>query len=109
MCSLMVRLSCCRETHCAVGNDQSGVQVDVQVIEKACNVQAQADIAAVIMTEGLANICLVTDCMTVVRQKIEVTVPRKRISAGAFAGLLHSLRYDVCCLHDLRGFDRLLC
>lgn len=30
------------------------------------------------MQEGLANICLVTSSMTIVRAKIEVAIPRKR-------------------------------
>jgi protein pelota len=37
-----------------------------------------AEIAAVVMQEGLANICLVTSSMTIVRAKIEVAIPRKR-------------------------------
>ena len=30
------------------------------------------------MQEGLANVCLVTSCMTIVRAKIDVAIPRKR-------------------------------
>lgn len=40
---------------------------------------------AVIMQEGLANICFLTQHQTVVRQKIEVAVPRKRTGAGRSA------------------------
>ena len=44
----------------------------------ACNPAHQADVAAVIMHEGLANICLITQHLTINRQKIEHTIPRKR-------------------------------
>jgi protein pelota len=30
------------------------------------------------MQEGLANVCLVTNCMTIVRAKIDLGIPRKR-------------------------------
>ena len=44
----------------------------------ACNPAHQADVAAVIMHEGLANVCLITEHLTINRQKIEHTIPRKR-------------------------------
>lgn len=47
-------------------------------VEMACDVNQSADVAAVIMQEGLANICLITSSMTLVRSKIEVSIPRKR-------------------------------
>eukprot|EP00656_Telonema_subtile_P052400 TRINITY_DN7303_c0_g1_i2.p1 TRINITY_DN7303_c0_g1~~TRINITY_DN7303_c0_g1_i2.p1 ORF type:complete len:308 (-),score=85.32 TRINITY_DN7303_c0_g1_i2:4-927(-) len=57
-------------------------EVDVQMIDRACDPKATADIAAVVMSEGLANICLVSDSMTIVRQKVECAIPRKRVSAA---------------------------
>jgi protein pelota len=47
-------------------------------IEMACNPAHQADVAAVVMHEGLANVCLITQHLTINRQKIEHTIPRKR-------------------------------
>ena len=47
-------------------------------VEIACNPAQQADVAAVIMHEGLANVCLITQHLTINRQKIEHTIPRKR-------------------------------
>ena len=52
-------------------------------IEMACNPAQQADLAAVIMHEGLANICLITQYLTINRQKIEHTIPRKRKGLSA--------------------------
>uniref|UniRef100_H2LMQ9 Protein pelota homolog n=1 Tax=Oryzias latipes TaxID=8090 RepID=H2LMQ9_ORYLA len=47
-------------------------------IEQACDPSQKADVAAVVMQEGLANIVLVTSAMTLLRAKVEVTIPRKR-------------------------------
>lgn len=44
----------------------------------ACDVVQNADLAAVVMQEGLAHICLVTSSMTVIRAKIDQVIPRKR-------------------------------
>ncbi|CAG4988767.1 unnamed protein product [Parnassius apollo] len=47
-------------------------------VETACDPTATADVAAVVMQEGLAHVCLITPSMTLVRSKIDVTIPRKR-------------------------------
>jgi protein pelota len=51
--------------------------ISFERVDLACNVAKRATIAAVVIQEGLANICLVTEYMTVVRQRIEVTIPKK--------------------------------
>ncbi|KAI8609427.1 eRF1 domain 1-domain-containing protein [Chytriomyces sp. MP71] len=47
-------------------------------IQQACDVASRADIAAILLEEGLATLCLVTSSMTLVRGRVEVNVPRKR-------------------------------
>ncbi|GAB6030084.1 hypothetical protein CHUAL_005763 [Chamberlinius hualienensis] len=47
-------------------------------IELACDLTQHADVAAVIMQEGLAHVCLVTGSMTLIRAKIDISIPRKR-------------------------------
>uniref|UniRef100_A0A3B4GN98 Protein pelota homolog n=2 Tax=Haplochromini TaxID=319058 RepID=A0A3B4GN98_9CICH len=47
-------------------------------IDQACDPTQRADVAAVVMQEGLANLVLVTPAMTLLRAKVEVTIPRKR-------------------------------
>lgn len=47
-------------------------------VETACDPAATADVAAVVMQEGLAHVCLITPSMTLVRSKIDITIPRKR-------------------------------
>ena len=52
--------------------------VALERLELATNVAQRADVAAVVLQEGLANVCLITEHMTVVRQRIELPIPRKR-------------------------------
>ncbi|CAG9862948.1 unnamed protein product [Phyllotreta striolata] len=52
--------------------------VSLERIDMACDPTKLADVAAVIMQEGLAHVCLITSSMTLVRAKIDVTIPRKR-------------------------------
>ncbi|KAJ3288785.1 hypothetical protein HK104_007959 [Borealophlyctis nickersoniae] len=52
--------------------------ISLERIDSACDVTKHADVAAVVVQEGLANVCLVTQNMTIVRQRIETNIPRKR-------------------------------
>jgi len=47
-------------------------------LQMATDVGARADLAALVMQEGLAHLCLITAHMTVLRAKIEQPIPRKR-------------------------------
>lgn len=52
--------------------------VALERIEMACDPSQNADVAAVVMQEGIAHVCLVTGAMTLVRAKIDMAIPRKR-------------------------------
>jgi len=52
--------------------------VSLERVDMACDVTQNADVAAVIMQDGLAHICLITSSMTLVRSKIDIPIPRKR-------------------------------
>lgn len=43
-------------------------------LEEACDPVKQAEVAALVMQPGLANVCLLTGSMTIVRQRIEVCI-----------------------------------
>lgn len=47
-------------------------------IEEACDPAHSADLAAIVMQEGLAHVCLIQPSMTTVKAKIEMCIPRKR-------------------------------
>jgi len=59
--------------------------IHIEVLREAADPTAKAELAAVVMQEGLAHICLVTSAMTHVRQKVEQSVPRKVRSASSRA------------------------
>lgn len=48
------------------------------LVKEACDPEKSADVWAVVMQEGLANIAVLTGYRTVHRHKIEVAVPKKR-------------------------------
>eukprot|EP00795_Rhopilema_esculentum_P015211 gene15211-6414_t len=52
--------------------------IAIERVDTACDPTQHADLAAIVMQEGIAHVCLVTSCMTIVRAKIDVTIPRKR-------------------------------
>ncbi|KAF7253003.1 hypothetical protein EG68_08803 [Paragonimus skrjabini miyazakii] len=52
--------------------------VAIMLVEQAADPTQHADLAAVMMHEGLAYVCLVTSTTTIVRAKIETNIPRKR-------------------------------
>lgn len=52
--------------------------IHLERLALACDPTQNADIAAVVMQEGIANLCLVTPSMTLVRAKIDMNIPRKR-------------------------------
>ncbi|XP_028931465.1 protein pelota homolog [Ornithorhynchus anatinus] len=57
--------------------------VVLERVERACDPAWAADVAAVVMEEGLAHVCLVTPCMTQVRARVEAAIPRKRPGRAA--------------------------
>ena len=52
--------------------------IALERIDEACDISKRADIAAIVLEEGLANICLVSQSMTIVRSKIQTNIPKKR-------------------------------
>lgn len=54
-------------------------------LEEAIDPTRGTEAVAVVMQEGLANICFITQFQTVLRQRVEVSVPRKRAGAGRSA------------------------
>ncbi|VDK35425.1 unnamed protein product [Taenia asiatica] len=52
--------------------------VSLLLVDQAGDPTQQAELAAVVMHEGLAYVCLITNSTTHVRAKIENTIPRKR-------------------------------
>jgi len=54
-------------------------------LQEAIDQTRGTEAVAVVMQEGLANICFITQFQTVLRQRVDVAVPRKRAGAGRSA------------------------
>lgn len=52
--------------------------VALEQLKEACDTHRRAELWAVVLGEGTANICMITEHQTLLRQHIEVAVPRKR-------------------------------
>jgi protein pelota len=52
--------------------------VALEQLKEACDSERKAELWAVVLGEGTANICMITEHQTILRQHIEVSVPRKR-------------------------------
>ena len=74
-------------------------------IASACNPAASATLAAVVMQEGLAHLCLVGGATTTVRARIEASMPRK--AGPAAAGYDKALKkfFDALMTAVLRHVD----
>lgn len=51
--------------------------IALQTITDATDITKRAEIAAVVMQDGLANLCLIMESLTITRQRIEVVIPKK--------------------------------
>ncbi len=85
-------------------------QIFLDRIEEACDPERSAEVAAVVMQPGLANLCLVTGSITVVKAKIEVTIPKKRTGSSNHSKALKRF-YEAIYQAVLRhvDFDRIKC
>lgn len=50
------------------------------LLEEACNPELKADTAAVVLQEGVAHVCILTASSTILKQKIEYSLPKKKSS-----------------------------
>lgn len=77
--------------------------VAIQTLREALSEDRPEAIAAVVMQEGLANICLITEFRTIVKQRVESSIPKKRSTSKETSGgmtafyekTLSNLRYNV--------------
>jgi protein pelota len=76
--------------------------IALERVETATNPARTADVAAVIMAEGLAQVCLITSSMTIVRQRVESTIPRKRKGSASLHDKVppHVSLYPSHCSHS---------
>jgi len=69
-------------------------------IQEAVDPSAKAEIAAIVMHEGLCHICLVSPFMTQTRCRIERRLPKKRDGNDKFSKSMSSFMSDI---YDVRA------
>ncbi|KAI9838885.1 MAG: hypothetical protein M1819_004093 [Sarea resinae] len=57
--------------------------VALDVVREAVDPDKRAEVVAVVMQEGLANVCIITEHQTILRQRVEMSIPRKRAGRAA--------------------------
>lgn len=59
--------------------------MSLERIDTACDIAKKAELAAVVMQTGLAHLCLIKGHMTVIKAKVENSIPKKRTGSTAHA------------------------
>ncbi|KAL7666628.1 Protein DOM34 [[Candida] zeylanoides] len=84
-------------------------EVSYGLVVRSCSIEDKAEVGAVVLEEGVAHICLVTDSMTVLRSKVEKSIPRKRRAEAAGAAGQHDRAldkfYEMVCATMMRHLD----
>lgn len=57
-------------------------QIFLDTVKDACNPEREAEVAALVMQSGLAHLCIVTGSITIVKAKIEKSIPKKRTGSS---------------------------
>uniref|UniRef100_A0A0L0P1Y3 Protein DOM34 homolog n=1 Tax=Candidozyma auris TaxID=498019 RepID=A0A0L0P1Y3_CANAR len=82
-------------------------EISYNIVIEASSIEKKAEVGAVVLEEGVAHLCLVTDNMTVLRNKVEKSIPRK--SRGDGGGSSHDKAIgkflDTVQATLLRNFD----
>ncbi|CCC14437.1 hypothetical protein SMACR_09218 [Sordaria macrospora] len=78
--------------------------VALKMLEEAVAEDTGEATCAVVMQEGLANICLITDFQTVIKQRVESNIPKKRAGGSASQGGMTSF-YEKTLATLLRTID----
>ncbi|KAF6007988.1 hypothetical protein HII13_004171 [Brettanomyces bruxellensis] len=53
-------------------------EIALDTIRSACSIEAKAEVGAVVLEEGVAHVCLLTENMTVLRNKVQKRTLKKR-------------------------------
>lgn len=53
-------------------------QLALDAVSTACDIDSKAEVGAVVFEEGVGHVCIITDNMTIIKAKIEKSIPKKR-------------------------------
>jgi protein pelota len=57
-------------------------QVYLDLLDEATHPERQAEIAAILMQPGLANVCVIAGALTLVKARVETNIPKKRVGSS---------------------------
>lgn len=80
-------------------------QINYNIITEACAIDSKAEVGAIVFEEGIAHLCLITDNMTVLKTKIEKSIPKKRRGDNSNHDKSLAKFYDLIITTMLRNFD----
>ncbi|KAL1977589.1 hypothetical protein VTN31DRAFT_448 [Thermomyces dupontii] len=86
-----------------VGWDSVAIEMLKDAVDESGKKRAEA--VAVVMQEGLAHICFITQFQTILKQKVEMSIPRKRQGGGGDHDKALSKFYQVTLDTLLRQID----
>ena len=79
--------------------------VSLEVVQEALKQDKEGAVPAIVMQEGMANICLITEHQTILKQRVEVSVPKKRAGKASEHDKGLSKFYQTTLETLLRHFD----
>lgn len=80
-------------------------EINYNIVVQACAIESKAEIGAVVFEEGIAHLCLITDNMTVMKSKIEKSIPKKRRGDNTNHEKGLNKFYEMIITTMLRNFD----
>ncbi|CDK24309.1 unnamed protein product [Kuraishia capsulata CBS 1993] len=80
-------------------------QVSLDQIDKACSIDAKAEIGAVVLEEGVAHLCLITENITFLKSKVEKSIPKKKRGDSAAHDKAYARFLDLCYDSIIRNFN----
>jgi protein pelota len=76
---------------------ESWDQHELSQVSNACNIDAKAEVAAVVLQEGVAHLCLITENMTLLKEKVEKSIPKKRRGDSSAHDKALNRFYELVC------------
>jgi protein pelota len=79
-------------------------QIYLDVLDESLHPEKSAEIAAITMQVGLAHVCVITGSLTITKQRIETTIPKKRTGSSSHAKAIQKF-YEAIYQSILRHID----
>lgn len=82
-------------------------QLALTSISTACDIDSKAEVGAVVFEEGVGHVCIITDNMTIIKAKIDKSIPKKRRGDSSSHDKAVAKFMDTLVVSTLRNLDLL--